>query len=177
MNPHVKVEASSPGVLIYNLEESFVYPNSHIVYTAIVDYVKAKFRRGKDMSVKAADRPWNDPGPRRAGDYESEQSANLEKPILHAIVLDFSAVSHVDTTAVQGLIDIRTVVEKWVDHPVEFHFAPIMSPWIRRALVTGGFRIGIPNSELRRTSPPSLRTTRADSQASTVKMIWRRRRL
>lgn len=59
------------------------------------------------------------------------------------------------------LIDIRTEVEKWADNPVEvrhtlapirklttlpqFHFAPILSPWIRRALVAGGFGIGIPN--------------------------------
>ncbi|KIJ98420.1 hypothetical protein K443DRAFT_9159 [Laccaria amethystina LaAM-08-1] len=145
-NPYVKVEAPSPGVLIYKFEESYVYPNAHIVYTAIVDYVKANLRRGKDMSnVKLGDRPWNDPGPRRPGDYEIEQSANLRKPILHALVLDFSTVSHIDTTAVQVLIDIRTEVEKWADQPVEFHFAPILSPWIRRALVAGGFGIGIPN--------------------------------
>jgi len=72
-NPYVKVEAPSPGVLIYKFEESYVYPNSYIVYTAIVDYVKVNVRRGKDMSnVKLGDRPWNDPGPRRPGDYEIE---------------------------------------------------------------------------------------------------------
>ena len=92
-NPYVKVEAPLPGVLIYKFEESYLYPNSYIVYSAIVDYVKANLRRGKDMSnVKLGDRPWNDPGPRRPGDYESEQSANLKKPILHAVVFDFSAV-------------------------------------------------------------------------------------
>lgn len=97
-NPYVKVEAPSPGVLIYKFEESYVYPNSYIVYTAIVDYVKVNVRRGKDMSnVKLGDRPWNDPGPRRPGDYEIEQSANLKKPILRAIVLDFSAVYDPDS--------------------------------------------------------------------------------
>lgn len=33
----------------------------------------------------------------------------------------------------------RKEIEKWADGPVEFHFANILSPWIRRALVAGGF--------------------------------------
>ena len=31
------------------------------------------------------------------------------------------------------------MIERWADHPVEFHFATILSPWIRRSLVAGGF--------------------------------------
>ena len=27
--------------------------------------------------------------------------------------------SHIDTTAVQALVDARSVIEKWADHPVE----------------------------------------------------------
>jgi len=93
-------------------------------------------------NVKASDRPWNDPGPSRGGAI-ADQENNEKRPILHAIVLDFSQVSHIDTTAVQALIDTRTEVEKWVDHPVEFHFATVLSPWIRRALTAGGFGLGI----------------------------------
>lgn len=52
--------------------------------------------------------------------------------------------SQIDTTAVQALIDTRNEVERWADHPVEFHFATVLSPWIRRALVAGGFGIGAP---------------------------------
>jgi solute carrier family 26 (sodium-independent sulfate anion transporter), member 11 len=40
---------------------------------------------------------------------------------------------------VQALIDTRKEVERWTNSPVEFHFASILSPWIRRALVAGGF--------------------------------------
>ncbi|KAJ3562172.1 hypothetical protein NP233_g9741 [Leucocoprinus birnbaumii] len=63
-------------------------------------------------------------------------------------VLDFSTVSHIDTTAVQSLVDARTEIERLTDHPVEFHFASILSPWIRRALVAGGFGYGKPHSKL-----------------------------
>ncbi|KAJ4480514.1 sulfate transporter family-domain-containing protein [Lentinula edodes] len=145
-NPDIKVSPPAPGVIVYRFEESYLYPNSSIVNSVLVDYVKANMRRGKDMSnVKLSDRPWNDPGPRQAdAAYEQERNSNL--PDIHAVVLDFSTVSHIDTTATQALIDTRNEIERWADHPVEFHFATILSPWIRRALVAGGFGLGSPSS-------------------------------
>ncbi|KAF9562173.1 sulfate permease [Agrocybe pediades] len=148
VNQDLKITPPSPGVIVYRFEESFLYPNCSLANSALVDYVKENMRRGKDMSsVKLSDRPWNDPGPSRGGAIQ-DQVDNEKKPILHAIVLDFSAVSHLDTTATQALIDTRTEIEKWADHPVEFHFASVLSPWIRRALVAGGFGIGISASKV-----------------------------
>ncbi|KAF8831520.1 hypothetical protein HHX47_DHR1000662 [Lentinula edodes] len=145
-NPDIKVSPPAPGVIVYRFEESYLYPNSSIVNSVLVDYVKANMRRGKDMSnVKLSDRPWNDPGPRQA-DAAYEQERNSSLPDIHAVVLDFSTVSHIDTTATQALIDTRNEIERWADHPVEFHFASILSPWIRRALVAGGFGLGTPSS-------------------------------
>ncbi|KAH7930843.1 sulfate permease [Leucogyrophana mollusca] len=147
-NSHVKVDPPSPGVIVYRFEESYLYPNCSLINSAIVDHVKENMRRGIDLStIKLSDRPWNDAGPLRLG-AEAAQAANQEKPLLHAIVLDFSGVSHIDTTAVQALIDTRNEVQKWADHPVEFHFATILSPWIRRALIAGGFGVGTPTSEI-----------------------------
>ncbi|KAI0797755.1 sulfate permease [Abortiporus biennis] len=138
MNPHIKVYPPSPGVVVYRFEESFLYPNSSLVNDAIVDYVKDNTRRGRDMSnIKSSDRPWNDPG-----GSDAEVVTNASKPLLHAVVLDFSGVSHIDTTGVQSLIDTRIEVERWADRPVEFHFASILSPWIRRSLVAAGFGTG-----------------------------------
>ncbi|KZT11507.1 sulfate permease [Laetiporus sulphureus 93-53] len=146
MNDAVQVTPPAPGVIVYRFEESFLYPNSYFLNSVIVAYVKATMRRGKDYAgVKLSDRPWNDPGPRPGQDESAE---NMLKPELRAIVLDFSGVSQIDTTAVQALIDTRTEVERWADRPVEFHFATILSPWVRRALIAGGFGTGAPASSL-----------------------------
>jgi sodium-independent sulfate anion transporter 11 len=92
-NPEIKVAPPSPGVIIYRFEESYLYPNSAIVQSVLVDHVKKYTQRGKDMTiVKAADRPWNDAGRRGHDGGETEQEHNMKKPILHAIVLDFSTV-------------------------------------------------------------------------------------
>ena len=91
-NPHIKVELPTPGVIVYRFEESYLYPNCSLINSAIVAYVKENMRRGIDFStMKPFDRPWNDPGPPLGG-AEALQAANDEKPVLHAIVLDFSGV-------------------------------------------------------------------------------------
>ncbi|KAL1728625.1 sulfate transporter family-domain-containing protein [Schizophyllum commune] len=135
-NPAVYVSPPAPGVIVYRFEESYLYPNQHIFNSALVDYVQETTRRGKDLStVSYADRPWNDPGPKNG----STSADDKKLPLLRAIVLDFSSISHIDTTAVQTLIDTRAEIERWTDSPVEFHFATITSPWVRRALIAGGF--------------------------------------
>lgn len=89
INPQIRVEPPPPGVLVYRLEETFLYPNCSIVNSEIVDYVKANIRRGADVRlIPLSDRPWNDPGSRYGADAEWEE--NQTKPVLHSIVLDFS---------------------------------------------------------------------------------------
>jgi len=138
-NAEVHVEAPPPGVVIYRFEESFLYPNASYINDRLVDYVKERTRRGKDYSnISTGDRPWNDPGP-KPKDAKAVLEAEAAKPRLRAVILDFSAVANLDTTGVQNLIDTRKEVEKWADRPVQFHFAGILSPWIKRALIAGGF--------------------------------------
>jgi len=42
----------------------------------------------------------------------------------------------------------RKEAEAWAHAPVEFHFANILSPWIRRALVAGGFGLAHPERNI-----------------------------
>lgn len=138
INPQIRVDPPAPGVLIYRFEESYLYPNCTVLNSDIVDHVKATMQRGRDLRlVPLSERPWNDPGPRHGVAAEWEE--NQARPALRAIVLDFSTLSQADTTSVQALVDTRNEVERWADHPVEFHFASILSPWIRRSLVARGF--------------------------------------
>lgn len=53
--------------------------------------------------------------------------------------MDFSSVPSVDVTSIQSLVDLRKSLNVYADREVEFHFSGILSPWIRRALINGGF--------------------------------------
>ena len=85
---------------------------------------------------------YTDPGPRHG--FKNEDIAADKRPVLRAVILDFSAVATIDTTGVQSLVDTRRQLNRYSDREVEFHFANILSPWVRRALIAGGFGTGKP---------------------------------
>lgn len=91
-NHDLAVRPPVPGVIVYRHEEGLLYPNASILNSALVDFVKENTRRGRDMTgVRQSDRPWNDPGPKPG--HEAEEFAREQaKPLLKAIVVDFSTV-------------------------------------------------------------------------------------
>ncbi|KAI5788944.1 sulfate transporter family-domain-containing protein [Peziza echinospora] len=152
VNPHVKIRNPPAGVVIYRPTESFTYPNSSTQCDVLVDEIKRVTKRGKANAFPTlGDRPWNDIGP-RAG-FSAEAIAADRRPVLRAVVLDFSAVATLDTTGVQSLVDTRRQINKYADREVEFHFANIISPWVRRALLAGGFGTGIPLKDIVEIAP------------------------
>jgi solute carrier family 26 (sodium-independent sulfate anion transporter), member 11 len=92
VNPSITVTPPLPGVIVFRLEEAYLYPNASATDLFIVDYVKDHMRRGVDLSLGAvsdADWAWNDPGPTKDQDLAA---VNDSRPDLKAIVMDFSAV-------------------------------------------------------------------------------------
>ncbi|GAA5823562.1 hypothetical protein JCM11251_000681 [Rhodosporidiobolus azoricus] len=146
-NSSVNVEAPPPGVIVFRMEEAFLYVNASRYADQIADYARLTTRNGQDYSLTSqGDRPWNDPGPNRfqkrkshAETEAAKQAQNEAKPLLKAVVFDMAGVSNVDTTSIQNLVDLRRVLTRFAGQPVEFHFATILSPWIKRALLAGGF--------------------------------------
>lgn len=160
INPDVKIRNPPPGVIIYRFSESFTYPNSSTQCDIIVDEIKRVTKRGKANAFPTlGDRPWNDIGP-RAG-FDAETIAGDKRPVLRAIIFDMSAVATIDTTGIQSLVDTRRQINKYADREVEYHFANIISPWVRRALIAGGFGIGTPLKEIVEIAPvvPSSATS------------------
>jgi len=145
LNPDIHVEDSAPGVIIYRFEESFTFPNASKLNDIIVDYAKRKTRQGRATQYKTlGDRPWNEGYVPRSMDKFLHQNENDHRPLLRAVVFDFGAVSNIDSTGIQALVDTRQQLDKYADRHVEYHFASILSPWIKRALVAGGFGKGTP---------------------------------
>lgn len=113
----------------------------------IVEYAHKHTRPGDQLdNVKAGERPWNNPGPlrwrKRKGASTPAEQAQADKPILRAVVFDMSSCSNIDTTSVQNLVDLKRTLERYAGDQVQFHFATILSPFIKRALLAGGFGTG-----------------------------------
>lgn len=135
-NPDVKVEPAYPGVFIYRFSENFNYINqaSHIDY--LTTYIKSHTRRTEtDDGVRPSNRLWCENLP---SEKLIDEKSTL--PILKALVLDFSTVNVIDITSLQGLIEIRTTLDRYAAPAVvEWHFAGVHNSWSRRALSHAGF--------------------------------------
>lgn len=139
-NPKVKVEPAYPGVFIYRFIENFNYINQAFHIDHLTTHIKANTRRTCfDDGLRASDHLWCDPLPTKA---LLEQTSS--KPILRAVVLDLSTVNFIDITSVNGLIDLRSALDRHAAPAiVEWHFAGVYNRWTRRALAFAGF--GAPN--------------------------------
>ena len=177
MNPDIHVEDAPPGVLIYRFEESFTYPNASMINDRIVDYAKAKTRRGRATHYKKlGDRPWNEGYVPRSMDKIAYLNDHDTRPLLRAVVYDFGGVSNIDSTGVQSLVDTRQQLERYADRQIEFHFAQILSPWIKRALVAGGFGTGNPSHRVIEVASVVPVTNAEDLQHSREDEDFERRR-
>ncbi|GAA5840778.1 hypothetical protein JCM9279_001217 [Rhodotorula babjevae] len=144
-NPLVQVEAPPPGVLVYKFEESFLFPNASFYADVILDYAKQHTRSGHNYdNVPTGDRPWNNAGrlPWQKKKAAADEDEEAQKPLLRAVVFDMSSCSNIDTTSVQNIVDLKNSLERYSDTQVQFHFASILSPYIKRALLAGGFGTG-----------------------------------
>lgn len=146
-NPNIKIESPFPGVFIYQLHEGFNYTNQAYHIDILTKYIMNNTQRlSEEAFEKESDRLWNDPGPKGHNPH------SYLLPYLRAIVMDFGAVNHVDITSVQGLIDLRNVLDNYsAPDAVEWHFANIHNRWTRRALGVAGF--GYPTAH----NPEALR--------------------
>ncbi|RAK95585.1 SLC26/SulP family anion transporter [Aspergillus ibericus CBS 121593] len=138
-NPTVPVRQPAPGIFIYRVSEGFNYPNANHYTDYLVQHIFESTRRtNPSLFSRPGDRPWNDPAPRKPQPEAEDPSA--QRPLLRAIILDFSAVNNVDVTSVQNLIDVRNQLDRYAaPDRVAWHFAHINSRWTKRALAAAGF--------------------------------------
>ncbi|KAF2029684.1 sulfate permease-like protein [Setomelanomma holmii] len=142
-NPDVSVEPPYPGVFIYRFAENFNYINQAYHIDHLTTYIKSHTRRTQsDDGIRPADRLWCEAPPSK---QLLEQEADL--PTLKAVVLDFSTVNIIDITSLQGLIELRSTLDRYAAPTlVEWHFACVHNSWTRRALAFAGFGFPAGNS-------------------------------
>lgn len=140
------VEAPPEGVVIFRFDESLTYPNAGFISDKIMHYIQDNFHSGTPPPTSKGERAWNDRRPlaKKPTDNDENNTTQNEDtsqqyPNIHAIVLDCSAINHLDSTGVQTLLDLKLSVNRFAGYEVEWHFASLGSPAIRNALITGGF--------------------------------------
>lgn len=101
INPEIHLEQPSPGILIYRLSEGFNYLNADHVLETMVQDIHQRTRRTISTSfVRAGDCAWNE---FTEPELIKERTSQSNRPLLKAIILDFSAVNTVDVTVSQQI--------------------------------------------------------------------------
>ncbi|KAF7546274.1 hypothetical protein G7046_g9347 [Stylonectria norvegica] len=163
-NPKILVRSPHPGVFIYRFAEGFNYPNASHYLNHLTETIFANCRRTNPTLLgKLGDRPWNDGEPRNIKEVVSDG-----RPILKAVILDFSTVNNVDITSVQGLIDVRNQLNKFAaPETVDWHFAHIENRWTKRALAAAGFGYrSLPDDDSQLTAIFSIADLGGDDSAA-----------
>ena len=156
-DPHfqTQIEPLPPGVVVLRVNNALLYPNSNHVTESIIAASKKRTRQGETEENKK-ELLWT---------QTLDASKNNHLPILEAVVLDFSAVSRIDSTALQMLSSAREQLDRYASHAVEWHFTGIVNPQVRSDLLL--FRFGtMEDSEGMASSSTSDSTLYASSCAS-----------
>jgi sodium-independent sulfate anion transporter 11 len=136
-NPIVTPVSPGNGIFIYRINESFLYPNAAHYTERMVNQIFRETKTGKANAYEnLGQQPWNLQTSRHP---EKELHADDNRPRLHAIILDFTGVPHIDITGLQNLVDVRHQLDKYADWKVNWHFVGLSNPWIKRALISAGF--------------------------------------
>jgi solute carrier family 26 (sodium-independent sulfate anion transporter), member 11 len=113
-------------------------PNAFHYTEQLVNHIfKATKRTDPQSWGSVGDRPWNVRGPRH---IDPDAHRLDPRPTLKAIILDFASVAHIDVTSAQNLYDVRKQLDRHASPDrVEWHFANVQSPWVKRGLAAVGF--------------------------------------
>lgn len=116
--------------LVFVIESPVLFPNAARIYRTICDTIYARTSAYNEEelfgSEKVSERLWNDTRRkhvkllRQASGVSNTDEALLPK--LRLIIIDMTRVSHVDTTGLQFLADIRAAVKDWAGEEAKVTF-------------------------------------------------------
>lgn len=124
--------------MVFMLRDSILYPNAARTARQITDYIYSHSSGAYEKPStttdgpqhntqgKSADRLWNDTKLRHIRNLRKEAgTSNSEEsflPIVRAVIIDMTRVTHVDTTGMQALADIRSALKDWACTDAELTF-------------------------------------------------------
>lgn len=131
--PSAIADAMLQDVHVFRFRESFFFPNSHRLTTAILDSVQtyhAPLHSGAFGSE--AERNWSVVGEKRVARLRRAAGVTsaASLPPIGLVVLDFGRVNHVDITAVSHLKTLVQEVKRYGGTRVEFRFVD-MTEYVR----------------------------------------------
>ena len=132
------------GIVVFRPYEALNYPNSGYLAATLSKIISDNYRYN-GPSIPVGDRSWNDTasgdtdtahggggrGSRNGGGSGDNSEQHATRPLLRAVVFDFSAVNWIDYTGLQSLLDVGEELARFAGRNVPFHFAHVRKQQLR----------------------------------------------
>lgn len=155
-----------PGVRVFQFSESFFFPNAHRLRKVIFDVVQTYHAPAySSLNGAEADRTWSVEGERRVARLRKKaKTAGQDLPPIHVIVLDFTKVNYIDTTATSVLKGFFTEAMKYGGEKLEIRFANV-SEHIRSRFERAGWLLLGPDASTDDSGSTTVRAFRTVAEA------------
>ena len=115
-----------PETRVFQFNESLYFPNANRVKAAVLDAVQT-YHSGlpSDLAHSDADRGWSVVGEKRVSMLRRKANITGLPPSICVVVLDFSKVNHLDTTAISVLRNLCAELRKYAGASVAIRFSAL----------------------------------------------------
>lgn len=155
-----------PDTRIFRFNESFFFPNAHRLRKVIFDAVQTYHAPAySNLNGAEADRTWSVEGERRVARLRKKaKTAGQDLPPIHVVVLDFTKVNYIDTTATSVLKGFFTEAMKYGGEKLEIRFANI-TEHVRSRFERAGWTLLEPGASIDAPGPTAVRSFRTVADA------------
>ena len=122
--------------MVFVLRDSVLYPNASRISRLITEHIYSYSSGSHEVSSgtivndqnakESTNRLWNDTKSRRIENLRREAgTTNREEsflPHLRTVIIDMTRVTHIDTSGMQALADIRSTLKDWAGEDAELAF-------------------------------------------------------
>ncbi|TVY73571.1 putative sulfate permease [Lachnellula suecica] len=126
-------ESIPNGTQVINIPRDLMYLNASRIKTQIVDEILTQHYGIPPSAAELAKRQWTYRQEKHIAALRGKLGmSRTEASRLRVLVLDMTAVSFIDASGIQALIDIKTEVRSYAGHAVEFRFVGLCANVLRR---------------------------------------------
>ncbi|KAJ9075082.1 hypothetical protein DSO57_1000362 [Entomophthora muscae] len=128
-HPAYTSEDPEPGVIIFRVQESIIFPNIGHLREKLMDHVCEFTRSG---APPTEDKLWSSDNKERATRLRHRRAAHDDAsvpdpdslPTLRAVILDLGAVNYIDASGIQGLKELRDQLYLYAGaHPSQLNYS------------------------------------------------------
>ena len=124
---------------VFRFHSAVFFPNARRLTTRVLDTIKI-WHSSDALDVRASERVWSVAGEKTLAKLREKAAITYDPPYIRKVVLDFSEVSYIDTTALLALAELKTQLGKFSAGQAELRLVGLKDE-VRSRFRRGGWQL------------------------------------